>query len=49
MTAGDEVGADASCVSICRHCDEPLSAHCPDCSACPTNDCPDWCEPEEAE
>lgn len=31
----------------CRHCHEPLSAHCPGCNACPGQECPDWCEPEE--
>lgn len=33
----------------CKHCHEPASAHCPWCGACPTNDCPDWCEPDTEE
>lgn len=28
--------------SICK-CGRPASAHCPDCGACPHNECPYWC------
>lgn len=31
----------------CRHCHQPGCAHCPDCGACPGQECPYWCEPDE--
>lgn len=27
----------------CRRCRKPLTAHCPDCQACPGHECPYWC------
>ena len=31
----------------CGHCDEPYSEHCQGCSACPEQECPDWCDGPE--
>lgn len=31
-------------VGQCRNCWEREGVHCATCSACPDNDCPDWCE-----
>ena len=31
----------------CRHCRRPARDHCPDCSACPDQECPYWCEPQD--
>lgn len=33
----------------CRHCGEPINAHCMDCTACPDQECPSWCETLEDE
>jgi hypothetical protein len=33
-------------MGICK-CGEAAAKHCQSCGACPFNDCPYWCEPDE--
>jgi hypothetical protein len=31
----------------CSNCGELSGDHCPNCGACPINECPAWCEEPE--
>lgn len=43
ITGEDTLSLTDTAVPVCRHCHEPAGRHCPDCSACPDQECPDWC------
>ena len=33
--------------ATCKNCCQARRDHCKWCGACPTNECPYWCEPDE--